>query len=75
MAYRGTRQAPMERKAEECISELDLFFYLFDVAFMRCDFLIIIYNSKAYTLLLRVGLCLSVCLSLAKYEPLNALPW
>ena len=50
----------MERKAEECISELDLFFYLFDVAFMRCDFLIIIYNSKAYTLLLRVGLCLSV---------------
>ena len=56
MAYPGTRRAPLERKAEECISELDLFVYLFDVAFMRCDFLIIIYNSKAYTLLLKGGL-------------------
>ena len=33
MAYPGTRQAPLEREAEECISELDLFFYLFDVSF------------------------------------------
>ena len=69
VAHAGSRQGLVERTDQKCFSKLVLFF-IFVFIHMRCDFLNIIY-IKAYTLLLRVGLCLSLCLSVCDQIVLN----